>query len=216
MHVRRVRPESISFHTVRTTGQYGTKRVTIMRMNTTRTATGTLLRGLGLAACLAAAISMSACESTGTGTAAGVDSTAPSPTSTPSAASATPSVTPPPSDAASAASAAASSSDPSASPTATKASTKTTVGFYDAQAAWKKGATEPSSTQGVYWQKAITALQSGKTSDPGDTSYYPTAITLLKQLIKLPDAQQTAAQNAEFKTDVMTLDGFFQTPGLYQ
>ena len=91
-----------------------------------------------------------------------------------------------------------------------------TSGYTKAQLAWKKGATADSADQGKYWDAAIADLKAGEATDKGDTSFYPHVITDLKRLIALPDANQTAAQNAAFKGDVMTLDGFFQTPGLYQ
>jgi hypothetical protein len=68
---------------------------------------------------------------------------------------------------------------------------------------------------GVYWDNAATDLTTGQTSDSGDTSGYADAITELKQLITLPDAQQTPTQNAEWHHDVDALNTFFNTPGLY-
>ena len=48
-----------------------------------------------------------------------------------------------------------------------------------------------------------------------DPTGYAGAVTMLNQLISLPDAQQTPAQNAEFHADINSLNAFFKTPGLY-
>jgi hypothetical protein len=100
------------------------------------------------------------------------------------------------------------------SPTPKK--TATTTGLDAARAQWKAGANASSAAEGANWAKAAGDLTAGKATDPGDTSFYPEAIKDLKELISLPDAQQTAAQNAAFKSDVLALDTFFGTPGLYQ
>jgi hypothetical protein len=106
-------------------------------------------------------------------------------------------------------------STPSASPTPTKTKA-TTVGYAAAKLQWQKGATAISADQGSYWAKAAADLKAGKSIDPGDTSGYPAAIKDLQNLIMLPDAQQTPAQNAQYHADLKSLNGFFQTPGLYQ
>ena len=43
----------------------------------------------------------------------------------------------------------------------------------------------------------------------------PAAIAHLKELVTLPDAQQTPAQNAAYHADINALNTFFNTPGLY-
>ena len=72
-----------------------------------------------------------------------------------------------------------------------------------------------SAQQGSYWGKAANDLHAGQSTDTGDTSRYPGAITRLKDLISLPDAQQTPAQNAAYHADITALNAFFNTPGLY-
>jgi hypothetical protein len=73
-----------------------------------------------------------------------------------------------------------------------------------------------SADQGTYWNAAIADLKAGEKTDKGDVSFYPHVIADLQNLISLPDANQTPAQSSAFKGDVMTLNGFFMTPGLYQ
>lgn len=80
--------------------------------------------------------------------------------------------------------------------------------FANAQSAWKKGASASSAAEGSYWSKAATALKA-------DGSEYGTAIAQLHQLIALPDADQTAAQNKTYHHDIAALNSLFGTPGLY-
>jgi hypothetical protein len=96
------------------------------------------------------------------------------------------------------------------SPTPTAA-----LGYQAARAQWQAGATAISAQQGMYWTKAANDLTAGKSTDSGDTSGYPSAITHLKELVTLPDAQQTPAQNAAYHADINALNTFFNTPGLY-
>ncbi len=152
-----------------------------------------------------AVFALAACGSSGTATAASTPTTAASasPSAAPSVIAApTVSATPAP------------TSTPSASPTPTKTKTSS-VGYAAAKIQWQKGATAISANQGSYWAKAAADLKAGKTSDPGDTSGYPAAIKELQNLITLPDAQQTPAQNAQYHADLKSLNVFFQTPGLY-
>jgi len=89
------------------------------------------------------------------------------------------------------------------------------AGYDAARKEWQQGATAISAQMGLYWDNAATDLTSGETSDSGDTSGYAAAIKELKQLITLPDAQQTPTQNAEYHADINALNTFFNTPGLY-
>jgi hypothetical protein len=100
---------------------------------------------------------------------------------------------------------------PVPSPTA-----KTAPGFDAARAQWQLGAATISAQQGLYWTKAAGDLNAGKSTDRGDTSGYPAAIAHLKELVSLPDAQQTPAQNAAYHADINALNAFFNTPGLYR
>ncbi len=94
------------------------------------------------------------------------------------------------------------------------AAAPSTAGYDAALAQWKAGATTDSADQGSNWAKAVTDLTNGESTDTNTTGY-AAAITQLKQLISLPDAQQTAAQNAEYHADINALNTFFGTPGLY-
>jgi hypothetical protein len=86
---------------------------------------------------------------------------------------------------------------------------------YDAaRAQWQAGATAISAQQGSYWSQAADDLTLGEATD-SDSTGYADAVTALKELISLPDAQQTAAQNARYHTDIDALNIFFKTPGLY-
>jgi hypothetical protein len=79
---------------------------------------------------------------------------------------------------------------------------------------WQAGATAISAQQGKYWSQAATDLTQGETTD-SDPTGYAAAVTELKELISLPDAQQTPQQNARFHADIDGLNTFFKTPGLY-
>lgn len=81
-------------------------------------------------------------------------------------------------------------------------------GFAHAQAAWIAGAKASSAQQGGYWTTAENYLKLAGGA-------YTTEVAVLKQLISLPDANQTPAQSAEWHHDVSTLNGFFGTPGRY-
>jgi hypothetical protein len=108
---------------------------------------------------------------------------------------------------------------PAVTVTATATVTKSakapsTAGYDAALAEWKKGAIAISADQGKNWSAAITDLTNGQNTD-SDTTGYPTAITDLKQLISLPDAQQSPTENAAYHADINALNAFFDTAGLY-
>jgi hypothetical protein len=81
-------------------------------------------------------------------------------------------------------------------------------GYQLAKGYWQEGATVPMSQEGLDWQHAANELNT-----QGAT--YATQVNQLKQLISLPDANQTPAQNAEWHSDVNALNSFFGTPNLY-
>jgi hypothetical protein len=81
-------------------------------------------------------------------------------------------------------------------------------GFTRAKAAWQNGATAISARQGTCWADAENDLKMN-----GPT--YATAIKELSQLITLPDANQTPAQNLAYRHDISALNTLFGTPGLY-
>lgn len=94
------------------------------------------------------------------------------------------------------------------------AKANSTAGFDAALAQWKAGALAISAEQGKNWTDAATDLTQGESTD-SDTTGYAKAITALKQLVTLPDAQQTPTQNAAYHADINALNAFFDTPGLY-
>ena len=79
--------------------------------------------------------------------------------------------------------------------------------FAKAQQQWIAGSRATSSTQGRYWARAADDLKT--------RGGYATQVALLRQLIALPDADQSPAQNATYRHDVAALDAFFGTPRLY-
>jgi hypothetical protein len=142
--------------------------------------------GLAFVGLLAATISVSACSSGG-----------------PSATASTPPVTP-----------TASATAPPPTVAATTPPAPITKSYDAARVQWQDGATAISAEQGKFWSQAVADLTLGETTDSDPTGYVG-AVTMLNQLIALPDAQQTPAQNAQFHADINGLNAFFKTPGLY-
>jgi hypothetical protein len=99
-------------------------------------------------------------------------------------------------------------------PPATTPPAPVTKQYDAARAQWQSGATAISAEQGKFWSQAAADLILGETTDTDPTGY-ANAVTMLKQLVTLPDAQQTTQQNAEFHADIDGLNTFFKTPGLY-
>jgi hypothetical protein len=89
-----------------------------------------------------------------------------------------------------------------------------TAAYDAAKVQWQMGATAISAQQGKYWDQAAADLTAGESSDTNTTGYAD-AVTQLKELITLPDAQQTPAQNIKYHADIDALNVFFKTPGLY-
>jgi hypothetical protein len=87
--------------------------------------------------------------------------------------------------------------------------------FSEAQQLWKTGATATSVDQGSYWQQAASLLTNAVQSGAPGTAGFTEAAQELTQLVSLPDAMQSAAQQAESIHDVTQLNIFFGTPGLY-
>lgn len=81
--------------------------------------------------------------------------------------------------------------------------------FAQAQLGWQQGAHAVLAVVGLYWERAESALKL-------DGSKYTSQINQLRQLIALPDADQSATQNATFRRDIAALDNFFGTTALYQ
>lgn len=90
----------------------------------------------------------------------------------------------------------------------TVAGTSGNNAYAAAQAQWIAGSTAISAKQGIYWVNAKNDLNTAG-------SVFSSEIAELQQLITLPDANQTPAQNAAWHQDVNNLNAFFGTPGLY-
>jgi len=80
-------------------------------------------------------------------------------------------------------------------------------GFASAQVYWIRGSKAISAAHAYYWLHAREYLAESRS--------YPTQMIWLSQLIHLPDANQTPAQNAQYHADITALNRFFDTPGLY-
>jgi hypothetical protein len=80
--------------------------------------------------------------------------------------------------------------------------------FAYAQADWIRGARAIAAEQGKYWSRAKADLHK-------DGDEYSTEVKELRQLIALPDANETPAQQHRARHDVRELNAFFSTPGLY-
>lgn len=81
-------------------------------------------------------------------------------------------------------------------------------GYAQAKGEWIDGSGAISSQQGTFWSAAASDLNA-------DGATYATQVAQLKQLISLPDANQTPTQNAEYHSDITALNTFFATPTLY-
>jgi hypothetical protein len=103
---------------------------------------------------------------------------------------------------------------PGPPPVTTPPAVAVTKQYDAAKSQWQAGATAISAQQGAYWSQAAADLTAGETTD-SDPTGYAAAVAMLTQLIALPDAQQSAAQNAAFHADINGLNAFFHTPGLY-
>ena len=87
--------------------------------------------------------------------------------------------------------------------------------FSEAQQLWKAGASAISANQGYYWREAAALLTNAADSGAPGSSGFSTQAGHLTQLAGLPDAMETAAQQAEAHSDTNALNTFFNTPGLY-
>ncbi len=80
--------------------------------------------------------------------------------------------------------------------------------FAAAQLQWIRGASASSANEGLFWHRAKVDLA----AVGSEYSYYTHQ---LQQLIALPDANQTPAQNHQYHHLLNSLNSFFATPGLY-
>ncbi len=80
--------------------------------------------------------------------------------------------------------------------------------FAQAQQQWIRGSSADSANEGLFWHRAKVDLA----AEGSEYSYYTHQ---LQQLIALPDANQTPAQNHQYHHLLNSLNSFFATPGLY-
>jgi len=98
---------------------------------------------------------------------------------------------------------------PPAAPTTTQAAPLSGVAL--ARHDWFLGARASAAQEGVYWVRAATAL----TVTAANTQADRRAAAELRQLARLPDAQETPAQQAQSGADATELNAFFVSNGLY-
>jgi hypothetical protein len=92
----------------------------------------------------------------------------------------------------------------------TVAGTSHNYRYAKAQQQWIAGSRVSFAAEGRYWARAARQLKA-----PSAHGGYATQVAMLRQLIALPDADQSPAQNATYRHDVRALDAFFGTPRLY-
>jgi hypothetical protein len=86
-------------------------------------------------------------------------------------------------------------------------------GYTAARAQWLgEGLVGGGAAQSIPYQQAIADLQSGESTDPGNRAGYAEAIAVLRDLMTLPDANVSPAQDAEANQWTAQLDAFFGTP----
>jgi hypothetical protein len=81
---------------------------------------------------------------------------------------------------------------------------------------WQEGAAAISADQGSYLTQAATDLSNAIAAGEGNTSGYSSAVSELQQLASLPETSDTPAQISEAQSDLMALNTFFGTSGLYE
>jgi len=87
-------------------------------------------------------------------------------------------------------------------------------GYAAALQQWEESLNGPAAFSNQYQMQAASDLQSGLSTDTGNTSGYQTAITQLTELASIPITSLTPEQMAEANSLTAALDTFFNTPGL--
>jgi hypothetical protein len=83
-------------------------------------------------------------------------------------------------------------------------------GYLAARQEWlDEGQVWSSAGQGGPLELAVTDLEHGEVTDSGNKSEYPAITAALTNLVKLPDAMDTPAQDAEARAAVAQIDQFF-------
>jgi hypothetical protein len=87
-------------------------------------------------------------------------------------------------------------------------------GYALAKKEWEASGDVAAAFQSEMWQQTASYLRLGESTDGGDTSGYPAAISELIQLAFIPEMDVTPSQSAEGDADTDALDVFFGTPSL--
>jgi hypothetical protein len=83
-------------------------------------------------------------------------------------------------------------------------------GYLAARQEWlDEGRVWSSADQGGPLDLAVTDLEHGEVADSGNRSQYLATIAALENLVKMPDAMDTRAQDAEARAAVAQIDQFF-------
>lgn len=88
--------------------------------------------------------------------------------------------------------------------------------FNAAQRAWVNGSIAPSFQQSMFFSRAALLLSIALTRGVSNVAHYNSSIEDLKQLVSLPETDDTSLQKSEARHDIRALDRFFSTTGLYQ
>jgi hypothetical protein len=89
-------------------------------------------------------------------------------------------------------------------------------GFLAAKLAWQQGASVDSADQGKYLERAASDLAKAVVTGSTNALRYRAGQRELRQLAALPDADQTPAQSATFRSDAVALNMLFGTGHLYR
>jgi len=88
--------------------------------------------------------------------------------------------------------------------------------FNAAQRAWVNGSIAPSFQQSMYFSRAALLLSIAVTRGVSNVAQYNVAMKDLKQLVSLPETDNSPSQKTEARDDLRALNLFFATKGLYE
>lgn len=87
--------------------------------------------------------------------------------------------------------------------------------FILARNLWVAGSTAISADENLYWAPEASILSAAVSSGVSGVNGFAEMVQNLNQLVTLPDADMTPAQNNEFINDTGALNTFYSSPGLY-
>jgi uncharacterized protein YfiM (DUF2279 family) len=88
--------------------------------------------------------------------------------------------------------------------------------FTAAKGQWVLGSKAPSFRTSAYLRSAATDLSRGLDSAGSSVVRYKKAISELRQLASIPETSDSAQQKSEAHRDLVALNLFFATKGLYE